>query len=154
MVPELPTCYNCHGFTAIIPAQIPNPEFCNAIRRGDECMILQPITRGEYDMPKDELQQYIYVFDPVRPELVTDPNAWTENDIQIAERHFAYLKQATEEGIVILAGRSQDGLGPAVVIFEADSEEAARRFMESDPFVSGGLMRANLHPFRAALVRS
>ena len=55
---------------------------------------------------------------------------------------------------MILAGRSLDGEGPAVVIFEADSEEQARSFMEADPFVAGGLMRAQLHPFRAALIRS
>ena len=104
-------------------------------------------------MSEQEEQQFIYVFDPVRPELVTDPDAWTEDDIQIAEDHFAYLQQATEEGIVILAGRSTDGLGPAVVILEAASEQEARHFMENDPFVAGGLMRADLHPFRAALVR-
>lgn len=104
-------------------------------------------------MSQIEKQQYLYVFDPVRPELVTDPDAWTAEDIQIAENHFAHLKRATEERIVILAGRSTDGLGPAVVIFEADTEADARRFMESDPFVAGGLMRATLHPFHAALVR-
>ena len=104
-------------------------------------------------MSQQEHRQYIYVFDPVRPEMVTDPDAWTEEDIQIAERHFAYLKGATEAGTVLLAGRSLDGQGPAVVIFEVDSEEEARRFMENDPFVSSGLMRANLHPFRAALMR-
>jgi len=97
--------------------------------------------------------QFVYVFDPVRPELVTDPDAWTEEDIRIADQHFAYLQKATADGIVILAGRSQDGIGPAVVIFEADSEDDARRFMQADPFVAGGLMRASLHPFRAALVR-
>jgi uncharacterized protein YciI len=86
--------------------------------------------------------------------MVTDPDAWTPEDIRVAEDHFAYLKQATEEGTVILAGRSLDGQGPAVVIFEAESEEQARHFMESDPFVAGGLMRASLHPFRAALVRA
>ncbi len=104
-------------------------------------------------MSQQEQRQYIYVFDPVRPEMVTDPDAWTKEEIQIAERHYTYLKQATEAGTVLLAGRSLDEQGPAVVIFEADSEDEARRFMESDPFVSGGLMRANLHPFRAALVR-
>jgi uncharacterized protein YciI len=104
-------------------------------------------------MAQEDQRQYIYVFDPVRPEMVTDPDAWTKEDLQIAERHFAYLKGATEAGTVLLAGRSLDGQGPAVVIFEADSEEDAQSFMESDPFVSGGLMRANLHPFRAALVR-
>lgn len=104
-------------------------------------------------MPERELKQFIYTITPVRPELATDPDAWTEEDSRIAERHFAYLKQATEEGIVILAGRSPDGVGPAIVVFEASSENQARRFMENDPFIASGLMRARLHPFRAALVR-
>ena len=47
---------------------------------------------------------------------------------------------------------SQDGIGPAIVIFRAESEDGARQFMEEDPFVSHGLFRASLHPFRAALV--
>ena len=105
-------------------------------------------------MSEKEKLQFIYVFDPVRPELVTDPDAWTEEDTRIAHDHFAYLKSATEEGIVILAGRSIDGEGPAVVILDASTETEARQFMERDPFVAGGLMRASLHPFRAALVRS
>ena len=101
----------------------------------------------------DEQKQFIYLFEAVRPEMVTDPDAWSEEDIRIGQEHFAYLKAATEAGKVLLAGRSPDGIGPAIVIFEADSEEQARRFMENDPFVSSGLMRARLHPFRAALVR-
>ena len=105
-------------------------------------------------MPEQAKSEFIYVFEPVRPELVTDPDAWTEEETRIADEHFAYLQKATEDGIVILAGRSLDGEGPAVVIFEADSEDRARSFMEADPFVAGGLMRASLHPFRAALVRS
>jgi len=104
-------------------------------------------------MTEQPREQFIYVFDPVRPELVTDPDAWTEEDTRIAGEHFRYLQKATQDGIVLLAGRSLDGEGPAVVILEADSEEHARGFMEADPFVAGGLMRAKLHPFRAALVR-
>ena len=105
-------------------------------------------------MPEPSKGQFIYVFEPVRPELVTNPDAWTEEDIRIASEHFAYLQKATRDSVVLLAGRSLDGEGPAVVIFEADSEDQARSFMEADPFVAGGLMRASLHPFRAALVRS
>ncbi len=100
-----------------------------------------------------EKTQFVYVFDPIRPELVADPDAWSEEDIRIGEAHLAYLKQATQDGVVILAGRSLDGVGPAVVIFEAEDEAAARQFMQNDPFVAGGLMQASLHPFRAALVR-
>ena len=104
-------------------------------------------------MSKQDTLQFIYHFEPIRPELVTDPDSWTEEDNRIGAAHFAYLQKATQDGIVLLAGRSQDGIGPAIVIFEADSEEAARSFMENDPFVADGLMRASLHPFRAALVR-
>ena len=56
-------------------------------------------------------------------------------------------------GIVLLAGRSLDGKGPAIVILDAETEDEARRFMQNDPFVTRGLMRATLHPFRAALIR-
>ncbi len=63
------------------------------------------------------------------------------------------LQQALTEGILIFAGRSLDGIGPAVVVFEAEDEEEARHFMQEDPFVKYGLFGAELHPFRAALVR-
>ena len=98
-------------------------------------------------------RQFIYAIEATRPELVTDPDAWTEEENRIAREHFAYLERATKEGTVLLAGRAQDGLGPAIVVFEASSEHAARQFMEGDPFITSGLMRASLHPFRAALVR-
>jgi uncharacterized protein YciI len=104
-------------------------------------------------VPEQTKEQFIYIFEAVRPELITNPDAWTEEDTRIAGEHFAYLKKATEEGIVILAGRSLDETGPAVVIFEADSEDQAQSFMQADPFVAGGLMHASLHRFRAALVR-
>jgi uncharacterized protein YciI len=98
--------------------------------------------------------QFLYQFGPgPRSELATEPDAWTAEDEQVGAAHFARLAKATEDGIVILAGRSPDGVGPAIVIIEADSEEEARRFMEADPFVSEGLFTASLHPFRAALMR-
>ncbi len=100
------------------------------------------------------MPEFLYQFHPGdRPELATDPGAWTAADGEVGSAHFERLQRATADGIVILAGRSQDGVGPAIVIFEADDEAAARRFMEDDPFVAHGLFRASLHPFKAALVR-
>lgn len=101
----------------------------------------------------DPKPQFLYQFEATRPEMITDPSAWTVEDNRIAAAHFAYLSKAAEEGVVLLAGRSLDGIGPAVVIFEAGSAETAEAFMKADPFVSSGLMLATLHPFRAALVR-
>ena len=101
---------------------------------------------------EDETNQYIYHFQPVRAGF--DPESMTRQEAAAAERHYAYLKAATERRRVLLAGRSLDAEGPALVIIEAESPEAARGFMENDPFVAEGVMRASLHPFRAALVRS
>ena len=99
-------------------------------------------------------EQYLYQFLPgLRPELATQPEAWTEEDAQVGADHFAYLEAATAAGTVVMAGRCQDGIGPAVVIIETESEAAARSFMESDPFVASGLFTASLHPFRVALQR-
>ena len=104
-------------------------------------------------MPESQTSEFLYVFLPGdRPELNTDPSAWTEADERVGEEHYARLRAETEAGRVILAGRSQDGIGPAIVIFRAGSEDEARRFMDEDPFVVNGLFRATLHPFRAALV--
>jgi len=101
------------------------------------------------------MPEFIYQFLPgERPELAADPSAWTKEDEMVSARHFRYLEQATEDGALILAGRSQDGIGPAVVIFEAEDEDAARRFMENDPFIVEGLFRSSLHPYRVALKRS
>jgi len=99
--------------------------------------------------------QFLYVFTPgARPELASEPGAWTDADRSISDQHFAYLEQGAADGIVLLAGRSQDWRGPAIVILEADSEEQAQTFMDEDPFVSSGLFGADLHPFRIALGRS
>ena len=98
--------------------------------------------------------QFLYQFGPGdRPELVTDPTAWTGEDERVFDAHYERLQRAAEEGTVILAGRSPDGVGPAIVIFEAESEEEARQFMQDDPFLRHGLFRAELHPFRVAFLR-
>ena len=95
--------------------------------------------------------QFLYTFTPgPRPELATDPSAWSPADEEIAESHFTYLEGAASP-TVLLAGRSQDGVGPAIVILEAASEQEARDFMEKDPFIISGLFGADLHPFRIAL---
>jgi len=100
----------------------------------------------------ERAEQFAYVFEMIRPEMATNPAAWTPNDLRTYQRHAAYLERGAAEGIVILAGRSL-APGLAVCIFEAESEDAARAFMEADPFVSGGIMRATLYPFRVAFMR-
>ena len=96
---------------------------------------------------------YLYVLrlnDKLRSE-----GAWTDVDRATVSAHFQYLSKATEAGKVILAGRTDEGFDKTfgLVIYEAENEEAARAFMESDPAVAAGVMTATLHPYSIALQR-
>jgi uncharacterized protein YciI len=86
--------------------------------------------------------------------MVTE--APTPEEIEAVSRHFAYLKDLTEKGVMILMGRTQNNdentLG--IAIFEAEDESAARMIMENDPAVRAGVMRAVLYPYQIALMRS
>lgn len=99
-------------------------------------------------------EQFLYRFLPGdRPALSDGPDAWTDEDRAVSALHFDHLERGADAGIVVMAGRSQDWVGPAIVILEADDEAAARAFMSSDPFLTSGLFRATLHPFRIAIHR-
>jgi uncharacterized protein len=98
-------------------------------------------------------QQFIYVLRLV-PRLHAD-SAWTKEDNAVLERHFVRFQQAARSGQLILAGRTSEPGDKTfgIAIFEASDEDAARKFMESDPAVVAGLMTAELHPFAVALER-
>lgn len=98
-------------------------------------------------------QQFVYVLRLV--EKMQDLKSWTEAENQVVARHFTRLEQATESGKVILAGRTTEALDKTfgLVIFEAESPEAAKAFMESDPAVVANIMTATLHPYAVALQR-
>ena len=100
------------------------------------------------------LKQYLYVLRVV-PRLRL-PEGWTERDNAVVAAHFERLKRLTEEGTVLLAGRTQglsaDDFG--LVIFEAASDAEAQALMEADPVVREGLMTARLFPYRVALMHT
>ena len=100
------------------------------------------------------MPQFIYQFSPRYPEKVANPSLFTPDDLALMDAHVAYLQQATSEKIVILAGRAQDNVGPAIVIIEMPDEAAAQTFMHNDPFVAGGFADATLHPYRVAFSRN
>jgi uncharacterized protein YciI len=82
----------------------------------------------------------------------TRPESLSALEVEIVEEHFEYLKRSLSRGVVFLAGRClDDEFG--IVIFKADSMEQAGEFVESDPAVKKGVMTAELHPFRIALVK-
>ena len=95
---------------------------------------------------------FLYYLQPTRAAMLTEGPTPEEKDA--VSRHFAHLKALTEQGIVLLAGRTQT-TGPetfGIVVFRAEEENDARALMESDPAVIDGVMRATLSPFGVALL--
>ena len=84
-----------------------------------------------------------------------DEQAWSKEDQAAVEQHFNRLKEATDRGQVIFAGRTAESLDKTfgIVVFEAKDQQAASEFMNGDPAVVAGLMTAELHPFSVSLVR-
>lgn len=96
-------------------------------------------------------REYLYRIQPTSPDMLrSGPTAPEEAAIS---EHFTYLKELTERGVVILAGRTltADETSFGIVVFRAGSDDIARDTMEDDPAVRSGVMRARLYPFRVAL---
>lgn len=114
--------------------------------------LIAPAALGETPVAAKP-QQFVYML-RVAPHL-HDEAKWSEKDKAATSRHFERLKKATAEGKVILAGRTTEQLDKTfgLVVFEAESEKAARAFMQADPAVVAGVMTATLHPYSVALQR-
>ncbi len=98
------------------------------------------------------MPQFLYYLKPARLGMLTESTP--EEDATVS-RHFAYLKELTEKGVMILMGRTQnnDESTFGIAIFEAEDEASARAIMENDPAVAGGVMTATLYPYQIALMR-
>jgi uncharacterized protein len=97
--------------------------------------------------------EFIYVLKLIQ-RLHKEDN-WTIMDEGIVQRHFERLKELTDSGVVILAGRTlnEEENAFGIVIFEAEDAEKAEAFMKEDPAVKEGIMTAELFPYRVALSR-
>lgn len=111
------------------------------------------ILQAQTPKPSGLQKQFLYRVRAVRVEMLKSP---TEKESAVAEEHFNYLKELNSKGVIILAGRTlnDDESSFGMVIFHAESEAAARRIMEGDPGVRKGIFRADLFPFRVALMES
>jgi uncharacterized protein YciI len=98
------------------------------------------------------MAQYLYRIQPTRIEMLTVGP--TPQEEEIVSQHFNYLKNLMEQGVVILVGRTQnnDQHTFGIAIYNADSDEDARRIMENDPAVQQRVMCAELFPYRVALI--
>jgi uncharacterized protein YciI len=99
-----------------------------------------------------DVTEYLYKIQPSRLEMLTQGP--TPDEATLVAQHFAYLQGLAAQGVVVLAGRTlnADEQAFGIVIFRASSEEAARIIMNNDPAVKNGVMRAELYPYRIAVM--
>ena len=95
--------------------------------------------------------QFLYRIQPARHDMLA--NGSTDFESGMLSEHFNYLKQLTRDGVVILAGRTQniDSSSFGIVLFNAETVEVAREIMLSDPAVKNKVFRAELFPYKMAL---
>jgi uncharacterized protein YciI len=96
--------------------------------------------------------EYLYKIQPTRAAMLEEGS--TPQEGAAVSQHFDYLSGLVDEGIVVLAGRTltTDERSFGIVIFRAASDDDARRIVENDPAVKAGVMRAELYPYRIALM--
>ena len=94
---------------------------------------------------------YLYKIQPVRPAMLSEGPS--EEETQIANEHFEYLKSQMEEGTLILAGRTlnSDYSSFGIAIFNARDDAHMQELTEADPGVAKRLFRAEWYPYRIAL---
>jgi len=95
---------------------------------------------------------FLYKIQPSRAEMLSAGP--TAEEGRIVSEHFAYLKELTDAGVVFLAGRTlnTDASSFGIVIFSASTEQEALQIMQNDPAVKQGVFRAELFPYRIALL--
>jgi len=99
-----------------------------------------------------EGNQYLYLLQANRLEMLVK-GATPEEEV-ILDEHFDYLQDLLVQNVLILAGRTlnSDPTTFGIVIFKASSLPEAMRIMDNDPAVKNGVMRAELFPYRVALI--
>lgn len=94
---------------------------------------------------------YLYKIQPVRPAMLSEGPS--EEETQITNEHFEYLKDQMEQGRLILAGRTlnSDYSSFGIAIFNARDDAHMQELTEADPGVAKRLFRAEWYPYRIAL---
>ena len=92
---------------------------------------------------------WLVVLRPVREEMPFEP---TDEEVRIVSEHYAYLKELRAEGRLVLAGPSPMpgdtfGLG----IFDLHDRAEVEAIVAADPAVTGGIMTAEIRPYRIAV---
>ncbi len=96
------------------------------------------------------MSEWIYFLHAPRDDFAA---TMTPEESRVWAAHFARLRRLLDEGVMILVGPTLGRINTGIAVFEAETEDEARRIMEEDPAVAGGYARGELRPFRVSLLR-
>ncbi|HXQ96455.1 MAG TPA: YciI family protein [Candidatus Acidoferrales bacterium] len=96
------------------------------------------------------MSEWIYLLHPPRTDFAA---TMTAEESRVWDVHFERLRRLLGDGVLILAGPTLGSVNTGIVVFEADTEDEARRVVEEDPVVAGGYARGELRQFRVSLLR-
>lgn len=99
-------------------------------------------------MPQDA-KCFIAMFTPCRE---TFPGDGTPEEFAKVTEHFEQLKKDQEDGVLILAGRTQDYNPIGIYIFKAENLAAAEKRIKEDAAIKGGVfILKSVRPYSVAL---
>jgi len=105
------------------------------------------------DSTKVKMKEWLGVL--TLTEKYKEEKNWTKNDEAIVGEHFQRLIKMKNEGIVVLAGRTELVLNDpemmGLVIFYAKDQTTALEIMNNDPAVKNKIMLAKVHPYGIAV---
>lgn len=93
------------------------------------------------------MNNYLIVYRPPRSSFVEDI---TEQETAVIGEHFEYLKTLLAEGVLLIAGRTEDAT-MGLAVFSAADDARADEIMHSDPALKAGVFSATLYPYGVAL---
>ncbi len=117
------------------------------------CLMIQQASAQ--DTTKAERKEFLGVL--TLTDKYKEEKNWTPQDQAVVGEHFQRLMKFKNEGVVVLAGRTElpldnpDMVG--LVIFYAKDEKEALKFMLEDPAVKNRIMQAKVHPYGIALIK-
>jgi uncharacterized protein YciI len=117
------------------------------------CLMIQQASAQ--DTAKTEHNEFLGVL--TLTDKYKDEKNWTPQDQALVGEHFQRLLKFKNEGVVVLAGRTElpldnpDMVG--LVIFYAKDEKEALKFMQEDPAVKNKIMQTKVHPYGIALIK-
>ena len=96
------------------------------------------------------MSEWVFFMHPPRDDFIATMSG---AERAAFDAHGAWLRGLLADGLLIAAGPCLGQVNTGIAIFEAASEDEARRIIAGEPVTSGGYMRGDLRPFRLGMLR-